>query len=176
MILYIKNMLSKRCIIVVKRELERLNLESQCDELGIVKIDGKLSNCKWEMLKTRLRIFGLELVQDKKTLMSNQIKSLIQEVLNNESDLSEIHISSYLSKKMNMDYPTLSKIFSERNPFTLKQYVIRERVKKVKELIQKQQCNLAEISNKLHYSSTAHLCNEFKKVTGFTPKFFKQFF
>jgi AraC-like DNA-binding protein len=175
MILYIKNMLSRRCILVVKQELERMNLRCQCHELGVVNIEGKLSKCKWEILKGRLRLFGLELMQDKKTLISNQIKSLIHEILCNESDLSEIHISCYLSKKMNMDYPTLSRIFSERNTYTLKQFVIRERVKKVKELIQNHQCNLSEISNKLHYSSTAHLCNEFKKITGCTPKFFKQY-
>lgn len=166
-------MLSKRCIMVVKQELGRLNLVSYCDELGIVNVDGKLSPSKWKLLKDRLQLFGLELIQDKKTLISNKIKLLIHDILCSESDLSEMHISSYLIQQMNMDYITMSKIFSERNSLTLKQYVIRERVKKVKDLIQNHHCNLSDISNKLHYSSSAHLCNEFKKITGLTPKYFK---
>jgi AraC-like DNA-binding protein len=74
---------------------------------------------------------------------------------------------------MDMDYPTLSKAFSERNKLTLKQYIISERVKRVKEMIRSHKDNLSDISSKLHYSSTAHLCNEFKRVTGFTPKIFR---
>jgi len=34
--------------------------------------------------------------------------------------------------------------------------------------------NLTEISYRLNYSSVAHLSNQFKKVTGLTPTFFKQ--
>ncbi|MFY9158263.1 helix-turn-helix domain-containing protein [Aquirufa ecclesiirivi] len=168
-------MLSSRCKTIVKQELLRLNVESQCSELGTVNIAGSLSISKWEVLKDRLKMVGLELMGDKKTLLSNQIKSLVHEALNSEEDYLETNATDFLRQHMNMDYPYLAKAFGERNKLTLKQFIITERVKKVKELIQNHQHNLADISSKLHYSSTAHLCHEFKKVTGLTPKFFKQF-
>lgn len=173
--LHIKNMLSSRCKTMVKQELLRLNVESQCSELGTVNIAGNLSESKWEVLKARLKLAGLELMGDKKSILSNRIKNLVHEALNSKEDYSETNVTDYLRMQMNMDYPTLAKAFGERNKLTLKQFIINERVKKVKELIQNQHHNLADISSKLHYSSTAHLCHEFKKVTGLTPKYFKQF-
>lgn len=173
MILHIKNMLSSRCKTIVQQELQSVGFDSHCEELGTVFVSNKLSIQQWEILKMRLDLAGLELVDDKKTSISNQIKAFIQEILGTQEDYSESSISSHLREKMQMDYSFLAKAFSERNKQTLKQYIISERVKKVKEMILNHTDKLSEISNKLHYSSTAHLCNEFKRVTGFTPKIFR---
>jgi AraC-like DNA-binding protein len=173
MILHIKNMLSSRCKTIVSQELTALGYDSQCEELGTVNVSTNLSSEKWKILQHRLQLAGLDLVDDKKNLVSNQIKDHIKEILGSQEDYSESTVTSYLRKKMDMDYPTLSKAFSERNKLTLKQYIISERVKRVKEMIRSHQDNLSDISRKLHYSSTAHLCNEFKRVTGFTPKIFR---
>ena len=173
MVLHIKNMLSSRCKTVVQRELKALGFDSQCEELGTVHISSHLSTTKWIKLQQKLREVGLELMDDKKTSISNQIKGYIKEILGTQEDYSESSVSSYLRKKMDMDYPSLAKVFSARNKLSLKQYIISERIKKVKELILNHQDNLSDISSKLHYSSTAHLCNEFKRVTGFTPKIFR---
>jgi AraC-like DNA-binding protein len=172
----IKNMHSSRCIAIVQQEMESMHLASRCDELGIINVVGTLSKNQWYTLHERLDQVGLELMMDKKTKIAIQIKSIINDLLSsNEDDYSEVHISTYLQDKLKMDYPTLAKAFSARNSVTLKQFIIRERVKKVKELILKHHDNLSAISSKLNYSSTAHLCHEFKKITGFTPKFFKKF-
>lgn len=173
MVLHIKNMLSSRCISAVKRELQFLHIECPFAELGTVVIDGNLSGKQSDILRSRLHAVGLELVQDKKTQISNQIKLIIDELMCSQEDNSDVQVSAILKNELNMDYIHLAKAFAERNTITLKQYIISERVNKVKELIQEQHWKLSEISNLLHYSSTAHLCNEFKKVTGFTPKFFK---
>jgi len=173
MVLHIKNMLSSRCKTVVQQELKALGFDSQCEELGTVHISSHLSTTKWIKLQQKLREVGLELMDDKKTSISNQIKGYIKEILGTQEDYSESSVSSYLRKKMDMDYPSLAKVFSARNKLSLKQYIISERIKKVKELILNHQDNLSDISSKLHYSSTAHLCNEFKRVTGFTPKIFR---
>lgn len=165
---------SRRCVMIVQHELKNLGHESHCIELGTVLISGKLKLQKMEILKYQLAMAGLEVMDDKKTSIANQIKSFIQFIISSEDDFSEINITTFLKEKMNMDYRTLAKAFSERNKPTLKQYIISERVKKVKDLIENHRDKLAEISNKLHYSSTAHLCHEFKKVTGFTPKIFRK--
>jgi YesN/AraC family two-component response regulator len=173
MILHIKNMLSSRCKTIVQKELQVLGYDSDCEELGTVYVSTNVNSQKWKLLQLRLQLAGLELVDDKKTTISNQIKDHIKEVLSSQEDYSESTVTSFLRKKMDMDYPFLAKAFSERNKLTLKQYIISERVKKVKEMILNQQDKLSDISSKLHYSSTAHLCNEFKRVTGFTPKIFR---
>jgi AraC-like DNA-binding protein len=173
MVLHIKNMLSSRCISAVQQELRELHIDCPHAELGHVEIDGNLSDKQSDLLRERLHAVGLELIQDKKTQISNQIKYLIDELMSSNEDNSDVQVSAYLKNQLNMDYIHLAKAFADRNPLTLKQYIIAERVNKVKELIREQHWKLAEISNLLHYSSTAHLCNEFKKVTGFTPKLFK---
>jgi AraC-like DNA-binding protein len=166
-------MLSSRCKTIVQKELQALGFDSHCEELGTVYVSANLNSQKWKILQLRLQLAGLDLVDDKKTSVSNQIKGFIKEILGSQEDYSESTVSSYLLGKMDMNYPNLAKAFSERNKLTLKQYIIIERVKKVKEMILNHQDKLSEISSKLHYSSTAHLCNEFKRVTGFTPKIFR---
>jgi AraC-like DNA-binding protein len=173
MVLHIKNMLSSRCKTVVQQELKAMGFDSHCEELGTVHISSHMSNKKWIKLQQKLQIAGLELIDDKKTSLSNRIKAYIKEILETQEDYSESSVTSYLRKKMDMDYPGLAKAFSARNKLSLKQYIISERIKKVKELILNHSDNLSDISSKLHYSSTAHLCNEFKRVTGFTPKIFR---
>jgi YesN/AraC family two-component response regulator len=166
-------MLSSRCKTIVSQELKALGFDSHCEELGTVNVSANLNSEKWKILQLRLQLAGLDLVVDKKTTISNQIKDHIKEILSSHEDYSESTVTSFLRKKMDMDYPTLSKAFSKRNKQTLKQYIINERIKKVKEMILNQKDKLSDISSKLHYSSTAHLCNEFKRVTGFTPKIFR---
>jgi YesN/AraC family two-component response regulator len=173
MVLHIKNMLSSRCKAIALQELQTIGFDSRCEELGRITVAGSLNSQELKRLQLRLRLSGLELMDDKKTLISNEMKVIIKEILSANEDFSESTISSYLLNKLNRDYPYLAKIFSERNKLTLKQYIISERVKKVKELILNHTDKLSDISNKLHYSSTAHLCNEFKRVTGFTPKIFR---
>jgi YesN/AraC family two-component response regulator len=173
MILHIKNMLSSRCKTIVRKELQTLGFDSHCEELGTVYVSANINCQKLKLLQLRLQLAGLDLVVDKKTTVSNQIKDHIKEILGLQEDYSESTVTSYLRKKMNMDNPTLAKAFSERNKLTMKQYIISERVKRVKEMILNHRDNLSDISSKLHYSSTAHLCNEFKRVTGFTPKIFR---
>lgn len=173
MIIRIKNMLSSRCKFIVKQELNLLGFESHCLELGTVHVTGTLNKLKWNDLKQSLHIAGLIMLEDKKTSFSALIKYWVAEILSSEEEESDMNISSNLTAHLNMDYPKISKAFAESNQMTLKQYIIGERVKKVKELISLHQPNLASISSKLNYSSTAHLCNEFKRVTGYTPKNFK---
>jgi len=176
MVLKIKNMLSSRCITAVKHELNQMEIDCPHAELGLVVIDGNLSNKQSYILSSRLRAVGLELIQDKKTRISNQIKLLIDELMCSNDDNSDLSISAYLKNRLKLDFILISKAFAERNTQTLKQYIISERVNKVKELIQEQDWKLSEISNHLHYSSTAHLCNEFKRMTGLTPKIYKDAF
>lgn len=172
-ILHIKHMVSSRCITAVKTELSQLKINNPHVALGSVKIDGNLSSMQSDLLQERLLAVGMELIQDQKTILSNQINLLIDEMLNCPNCQSDVHISAHLKNKLKIDYIQIAKIFAERNSLSLKQYIIAERINKVKQLLNEQHRNLSEIAQQLHYSSTAHLCNEFKRVTGTTPRYFK---
>lgn len=173
MILHIKHMVSSRCITAVKTELSQLKIDSTIVRLGTVEIDGNLSDHQSDLLQERLHAVGMELVQDQKTILSNHVKLLIDEILSSTHELSDVQISAYLKNNLKIDYLQMVRTFAERNNISLKQYIITERVNKVKQLVHEHEGTLSEIAEQLHYSSTAHLCNEFKRVTGNTPKSYK---
>lgn len=167
-------MVSLRCKIIVKSELDNLRLNYTMVELGEVEISQKLSLKKQKRLKTALLKFGLELMDDKKSRIVEKIKNIIVEMIHYSDELPGIKFSNYLSKKLNYDYNYLSSLFSEVKGTTIEHYIIAHKIERAKEMLIYDELTLTEISYKLHYSSVAHLSNQFKKVTGLTPSFFKK--
>jgi AraC-like DNA-binding protein len=88
-------------------------------------------------------------------------------------ELPAVNFSEFLSKEMEMDYHKLAEVFSKTKGITIERFIILHKIERAKELIIYDELNLTEISYKLHYSSVAHLSNQFKQVTGLTPTFFK---
>ena len=89
-------------------------------------------------------------------------------------EIPKVNYSDYISEKINHDYTYLSNIFSEVKGITIQQFIINHKIERVKELLLYGELNLTEISYILNYSSVAHSSNQFKKVTGLSPTFFKQ--
>jgi AraC-like DNA-binding protein len=116
----------------------------------------------------------LELMDDKKAMLVEKIKNVIVEMVHYADELPETNFSDYLSEKLNHNYTYLSNLFSEVKGITIEHYIIIHKIEKVKELIIYDELNLTEIAYKLNYSSVAHLSNQFKKITGLTPSFFKK--
>jgi AraC-like DNA-binding protein len=174
MILYIKYMVSLRCKMIVKDELIKLGLKYVSLDLGMVEIMEDISEKQRLLLRKGLIHFGLELLDDKKAVLIERIKNVITEMIHYSDELPKINYSDYISEKLNYDYTYLSNIFSEVKGITIQQYIILNKIERVKELLLYNELNLTEISYQLHYSSVAHLSNQFKKVTGLTPSFFKQ--
>ena len=172
--LYIKNMVCDRCKMVVKSELEKLGLKALNVDLGEVRLDKPLDEQQKSTIKNRLAPLGFELIDDKKSRLIEQIKTLIIELVHyNNSDL-KTNLSDYLSDKLHHDYNYISNLFSEIEGTTIEKYFIAQKIEKVKELLVYDELSLNEIAFRLNYSSTAHLSNQFKKVTGLTPSHFKQ--
>jgi len=169
---FIKNMVTIRCKMVVKAELEKLGLSPVHIELGEVEME-ELSPKNYSRLRAALKKDGLELMDDKKAVLIEKIKSVIIEMVHYSDELPPIKFSKYLSEKLNYDYTYLSNTFSEVKGITIEQFIIHHKIEKVKELIIYDELNMSEIAYKMHYSSSAHLSNQFKKVTGLTPSFFK---
>jgi AraC-like DNA-binding protein len=172
--LYIKYMVSQRCKMMVKTELKKLGLRYVVVDLGLVEILEDITKTQREQLKTNLLKSGLDLLDDKKSILIEKIKNVITEMIHHSDELPVLNYSDFISKKLNYDYTYLSNIFSEVKGMTIQQFIIINKIERVKELLLYDELNLTEISYKLHYSSVAHLSNQFKKVTGLSPSFFKQ--
>jgi AraC family transcriptional regulator len=175
MLLFIKNMVCYRCKMVVKAELEKLDLHPVSIDLGEVVIEEKsLGDDQMGMLASAMQAVGFELIDDKRSKLIEQIKSFIINIIHHQDEQPEQNFSELLSKNLHHDYSYLSKLFSEVEGITIEQYIIHQRIEKVKELLMYGEDSLSQIALQLGYSSTAHLSNQFKKLTGLTPSQFKQ--
>ncbi len=167
-------MVSLRCKMIVKSELDRLGLEYNIVELGEVEIKHDIPIELLEELKLSLLRSGLEIMEDKKSILIEKIKNLIVELIHYNDELPKINYSAYLAEKLNYDYNYLSNLFSEVKGITIEHFIIAHKIERAKELLIYNQLTLTEIADLLHYSSVSHLSNQFKKVTGLTPTFFKK--
>lgn len=172
--LYIKYMVSLRCKMMVKDELKKLGLHYVVVDLGMVEILEGITPEQREQLRANLLRSGLELLDDKKSILIEKIKNVIIEMIHYLNELPKVNYSNYISEKLGYDYTYLANTFSEVKGITIQQFIIIHKIEKVKELLLYDELNLTEISYKLHYSSVAHLSNQFKKVTGLSPSYYKK--
>ena len=163
-----------RCKMVVKEELKKLGLHYTSVELGEIEIMEDISVKQQEQFKVALLRSGLELMDDKKSILIQKIKNVIVELVHYSEEPLTINFSDYLSEKLNHNYTYLANLFSEVQGTTIEQFIIAHKIERVKELLVYNELNLTEIAYLIHYSSVAHLSAQFKKVTGLTPSHFKQ--
>jgi AraC-like DNA-binding protein len=159
---------------MVKDELEKLGLHHAVVDLGTVEILEDITTEQRIQLKENLMKSGLELLDNKKSILIEKIKNIIIEMIHYSDELPKVNYSDYISEKLGYDYTYLANIFSEVRGITIQQFIIMHKIERVKELLIYDELNLTQISYKLHYSSVAHLSNQFKKITGLTPTFYKQ--
>lgn len=172
--IYIKNMVCIRCNMLVKEQLKKITLRNTVVKLGEVQITGELTEAELNEFRTRLLKFGLEVLDDKKSILIEKIKKVIIELIHYDDEPLKINFSAYLSKKLNHEYTYMANLFSEVEGINIEHYLISHKIERVKELLVYDKLSLTEISYKLNYSSVAHLCNQFKKITGNTPANFKK--
>jgi AraC family transcriptional regulator len=172
--LYIKNMVCDRCILVVRQELDKLQLGYKNIQLGEVELSEQPVAEQIMDLKSRLQLLGFELLDDKKSTLVEKIKSSIIQLIHG-TDAEELtkKLSVLLSEKLYLDYHYISGLFSSVEGMTIEKYVILQRIEKAKELLMYAELTVSEIADKLGYSSVQHLSQQFKKTTGLTPSHFK---
>lgn len=167
-------MVSLRCKMVVHEELKELGLRHAVVDLGIVELLEDITEQQREILKENLLKSGLVLLDDKKSILIEKIKNVITEMIHYSEELPKENFSDYISSKLGYDYTYLANTFSEVKGITIQHFIIVNKIEKVKELLLYDELNLTQISYKLNYSSVAHLSNQFKKITGLSPSFYKQ--
>lgn len=165
---------SDRCKSIVVTELNKLGLQFRSVELGEVEITEPISKEKLQLFDEVLRKVGLELMETKKGKMVEKIRTAIYELIYESDNITKPNFSDYISKKVNRDYTYLSTLFSREQGITIEKYIIAQRIDRVKELLIYNDMIISHIAFLMKYSSVAHLSNQFKKVTGLTPSFYKQ--
>ncbi|WP_160068709.1 helix-turn-helix domain-containing protein [Sphingobacterium bovisgrunnientis] len=169
----IHNMVSNRCKILVKSELDKLDISYTSIELGEVNLSKAITENQLIKLKNVLQHSGLELIQDGTTELIEKIVNIVIETVHYSKEIPHINFSILLSEKLNKNYHYLAEVFSKNKGVTLEHFIILHKIEKIKELIMYDQLNLTQISYQLNYSSVSHLSKQFKKITGCTPTFFK---
>ncbi len=173
--IYIKNMVCSRCIKVVKDELEKMNIEYNHVTLGEAELSSQIDPARTARLKEALLVNGFELIDDSKTKLIEDVKKLIIGSIYDKTDdkPDSINYSDFLSQKTGKPYTYLSTLFSSVENLTVEKYIITQKIERAKELLVYGELTLSEIAYRLGYSSTQHLSSQFKKITGFTPSYFK---
>ena len=167
-------MVSNRCKLAVRDELKKLGLHFIVVDLGEVEIMENLSMEKRELLKKGLINSGLELMDDKKSILIERIKNIIVQMIHHSEEVVKVNFSDYLSEKLSHNYTYLANLFSEVQGTTIEQFIISHKIERIKELMIYGELNITEIAWKMNYSSVAHLSSQFKKVTGLSPSHFKK--
>lgn len=172
--IFIQNMVSLRCKMMVKSNLKKLDIPYRYVELGVVSLLNPISEITKNQLKNALHQSGLELMDDAKAILIEKIINIIVEMVHYADEVPKVNFSTFLSEKLNMDYHKLSEIFSKNKGMTIEHFIKIHKVERVKELIIYDALNLTEISYLMHYSSVAHLSTQFKQVVGLSPSAFKK--
>lgn len=171
--LYIKNMVCSRCKMVIKQELEKLNIYPLSIELGEVDLVEDIDKETHERVNTALKKMGFELIDDKKRRIVEKIKNVIVEWVHFSAVDIRINYSDFIVEKLHYDYNYLSNLFSEVEGKSISTYIIRQKIEKVKELLLYDELTLNEIADRVGYSNASYLSLQFKKITGLSPTDFK---
>jgi AraC-like DNA-binding protein len=158
---------------IVKEELSKLGLHYTIVELGEVEIIGNISAGQYEQIRAALLKFGLELLEDRKSVLIQKIKSVIIELVHYTEEPLPVKFSIFLSQKLKFSYTYLSNLFSETQGVSIERFYIVHKIERVKELLVYDELSLSEIAHRMNYSSAAHLCAQFKRMTGLTSSDFK---
>ncbi|TCO07286.1 helix-turn-helix domain-containing protein [Natronoflexus pectinivorans] len=171
--IYIKNMVCIRCQMLVKDELEKHGLAYSDVKIGEANIIGTVSEEILKKLDISLKRAGLELMSSRKRILVEKISNAIIELVHYTDEQIKVNLSDFLSEKLSYDYTYMANLFTEEKGTTIEKFYLKHRTERVKELLMYDELTLSEIAYKMHYSSVAHLSNQFKKITGLTPSHFK---
>lgn len=171
--LFVKYNLETTCRMILQEQLDKFNLNYNITGVGCVQFADSIPMEKYRNLLTELKRYGIEIIDNQKAILVQRIKETIMGMLR-YNDMPLVKISTYLSEKLGESYRTLSQVFSEVCHISIESFIIIHKIELVKHLMVQENLSLTEISYRLHYSSVAHLSNQFKKITGLTPTTFQK--
>jgi AraC-like DNA-binding protein len=158
----------------VQSILDKLRMPYSAIELGWARLSVEPSAMQVQQLNRELKVYHLEILENKKEILVEQIKTLIIGMLHQTEASQGLRFSQYVSQALRYDYTYLSNIFSDMQNSTIERFYIGQRIERSKELMIYEGMNVSEISYELNFSNASHFCRQFKKVTGQTPAAFKR--
>lgn len=173
MILYINYDINKLCKRILQEQLEKLNIDYSLIGFGEIEVSDSVSAEKLKQLNNELRNYSIEIVENQQNVLIQKIKDAIVEMVFNEEKLP-LKTSSYLTDKIGRSYGYLSNLFSNVTFTSIENFILLQKTERAKQLLATNELSITEIGWKLNYSSPAHFCNQFKKVTGLTPTVFQR--
>ncbi|MEE1899340.1 helix-turn-helix domain-containing protein [Flavobacterium rakeshii] len=172
--LYIKYNIDQMCKVLLQQQLDKFEIDCKVTEPGYVKFRENIPMEKYNQLIDSLKEYGIEIVDNQKSILVQKIKNAIIEMLYADKGVQSLKISSYLSEKLNESYRTLSQVFSEVTFISIENFIILHKIERVKQLLMTESLSLTEISFMMNYSSVAYLSQQFKNITGVTPTTFQK--
>ena len=172
--LYIKYNIDMMCKVLLQEQLDKFDIDCKVTEPGYVKFKENIPMEKHNQLIDSLKQYGIEIVDNQKSILVQKIKNAIIEMLYSDKGMQSLKISSYLSEKLDESYRTLSQVFSEVTFISIENFIILHKIERVKQLLMTESLSLTEISFMMNYSSVAYLSQQFKNITGVTPTTFQK--
>ena len=174
MVLYVKNMVCDRCILIVKQQLEGLGFAVGPVTLGKVEVMPAPDESQRQDIAAAFQVLGFQLIDKDKDQLVEQVKTAVINLVH-YSDLNAMRqsMTTVIAAQLNKEYAYLSRLFSDVEGTTIEKYIISQKIEKVKELLDYGELNLNEIADQMGYSSSAHLSTQFKSITGSSPTKFK---
>lgn len=172
--LNIKYDINLACKLILQEKLEELGIPYEITGLGEVQVNGSFTPDQYKELEASIKKYGIEIIDNPKNAIVQKIKETIIELVYLDSRLPDSKISAYIADKMNLSYSYLAKIFAEVTYTSIENFMILQRIERVKKLIIEEKLTCTEVAWKMNYSSVAHLSNQFKKTTGLSPTMFQR--
>lgn len=173
-VLYLKNIDGIGYRLQAKKILDKMGIAYVNIDLRSIELLEPLSANQLQNLKDILKVCGVEIMEDHKEILVEKIKSSVIEMVKDNSCISALKTSYYLSKYLKYNYTYLANVFSQFTGICLTDFIIAQKIEKAKEMLVYEELSVTEIAWKLNYSSVAHLSNQFTKVTGLRPSQFKK--
>ena len=167
-------MVCPRCISSVEELLKKNKLQAKYVRLGEVELIEEPGKDKLQQFAEDLKETGFELLDDQKTQLIERVKNLLIQKVQSGRVEDHFSVSKYINENIFKDYSSVSKLFSEVEGVTIEQFFILQKIEKTKEWLMYNEYSLSQIAFNLGYSSTQHLSNQFKKLTGMSPSQFRQ--
>lgn len=172
--LYIRYNINTTSKLLLQEQLDKLGLTCQLTGLGELEVKNAISAEQHNQLSLVLKKYGIEILDDRISALVQKTKDTIIEMLYLEEKLPPSKISFYLAEKLNYSFGYISNLFSEVTFISIENFIIIQKIERVKQLIIADELTFTQISSKLNYSSSAHLSWQFKKITGLTPTAFQR--
>ncbi len=171
--IHIKNMVCRRCVMTVEDICRNLGFHDSVVSLGSVDFSVLPAADLMDRFFEQLRAVGFEPLKSHEHIMLENIKAAIRFYARHNTINEKNKLSDYVEKAINLDFRYASRMFSLLEGRTLQSYLMLQRIEYVKELLFDNELTLAEIADKVSFSSVAHLSRAFKKSQGITISQFR---